>query len=98
MKIALSLAALVLFAAGDALARDTGTINQAGTYEQTLKFYMHPAHFFFGAAPSQMSQHPAVLVKQRAAREASRADTPAVRIHPALVARPSHRPLVAHAD
>jgi len=98
MKIALSLAALVLFAAGDALARDTGTINQAGTYEQTLKFYMHPAHFFFGAEQSQLGQHPAVLVKQRAAREASQAETPAVRIHPALIARPAHRSLVAHAD
>jgi hypothetical protein len=98
MKIALSLAALVLFAAGDALARDPSIINQASTYEQTLKFYMHPAHFFFGAEPSRLGQHPAVLVKQRAARQAAQAETPAVRVHPALVARPSHRSLVAHAD
>ena len=96
MKIALSLAALVLFAAGDALARDTGTINQAGTYEQTLKFYMHPAHLFIIDQP-RLSQHPAVLVKERANQEAAQA-APPVRIHPSLIVRPLHRSVVAQAD
>ena len=96
MKIALSLAALVLFAAGDALARDTGTINQAGTYEQTLKFYMHPAHLLVIDQP-RLSQHPAVMVKERANHEAAQA-APAVRIHPALIVRPLHRSVVAQAD
>jgi len=96
MKIALSLAAVVLFAAGDALARDTGTINQAGTYEQTLKFYMHPAHLFVIDQP-RLSQHPAVLVKQRANQEAAQAASP-VRIHPSLIVRPLRRSVVAQAD
>lgn len=29
-------------------ATDQGTINQASTYEQTMKFYLHPAHGFPG--------------------------------------------------
>ena len=45
--IALSVAGLALVAAANAGARDSGTINQAGPYEQTLKFYLHPAHLFF---------------------------------------------------
>ena len=98
MKTALSLAVLALIAAGNARAGDTGTINQAGMYEQTLKFYMHPAHFFFGSEQPQLGQHPAVLVKERAAREASQAATPPARIHPALIGRPLHRSLVARAN
>jgi hypothetical protein len=47
-------------------ARDTGIINQAGVYEQTMKFYLHPAHLYWSSeAPQPMSQHPAVLVKQK---------------------------------
>ena len=96
-NVALSLAGLALIAAGSAYAGETGTINQAGMYEQTLKFYMHPAHFFFSSEP-KLGEHPAVLVKEREAREAARAAAPAVRIHPALIARPPHRSVVAQAD
>ena len=92
MKTALSLAGLVLIAAGSARAADTGIINQAGTYEQTLKFYMHPAHLFVIDQPS-LSQHPAVMVKERANQSA-----PPVRIHPALIVRPVQRVVVARHD
>jgi len=98
MKTALSLAAVALIAAGSACAGDTGTINQAGMYEQTLKFYMHPAHFFFSSEQPCLGQHPAVLVKERAARDASQAAAPPARIHPALIARPLHRSLIARAN
>ena len=96
MKTALSLAGFALIAAGSACAGDTGIINQAGTYEQTLKFYMHPAHLFIIDQP-RLSQHPAVLVKQRANQEAAQAASP-VRIHPSLIVRPLHRSVVAQAD
>jgi hypothetical protein len=96
MKIASSLAGLALIAAGSACAGDTGIINQAGTYEQTLKFYLHPAHLFVIQQPA-LGQHPAVVVKQRANQEAARA-MPAVRVHPALMARPAHRWVVAQED
>jgi len=96
MKIALSLAGLALIAAGNVCAGDTGIINQAGPYEQTLKFYMHPAHLFVIDQP-RLSQHPAVMVKERGNHEAAQA-APAVRIHPALIVRPLHRSVVAQAD
>ena len=95
---ALSLAGLALFAAGNAYAGDTGTINQAGVYEQTMKFYMHPAHYFWSSEPLRLGEHPAVLVKERAMREAAHAAAPVVRVHPALIARPVHRSIVAQAD
>jgi hypothetical protein len=31
-------------------ARDQGVINQAGPYEATMRFYLHPAHGFPGKA------------------------------------------------
>jgi len=53
-----------------AAARDTGIINQASVYEQTMKFYLHPAHLYWSSeAPQPMSQHPAVLVKQKPAAD-----------------------------
>jgi hypothetical protein len=96
MKTAMSLAGFALIAAGSACAGDTGIINQAGTYEQTLKFYMHPAHLFVIEQPG-LSQHPAVLVKERANHQAAQT-APAIRVHPALIARPMHRMVVAQDD
>lgn len=50
MKLSTIAAALtVLCAAQPALSRDPGTINQAGAYEQAMKFYLHPAHFFWSS-------------------------------------------------
>lgn len=97
-NIALSLAGLALIAAGSAYAGDTGTINQAGPYEQTLKFYMHPAHYFWSSEPPRLGEHPAVLVKERAMREAAEAAAAVIRVHPALITRPMHRSVVASAD
>jgi hypothetical protein len=57
----------VAFAAGTARAAETGIINQAGPYEETMRFYLHPAHGFPGTAedgqqPGELGEHPAVLV------------------------------------
>ena len=63
-----ALTAMCVFQSAD--ARDTGTINQAGMYEQTMKFYPHPAHLYWSSeAPRPMSQHPAALVKQKPAAD-----------------------------
>lgn len=43
-------ALLILLFAGAVSAGETGIINQAGPYEATMKFYLHPAHGFPGAA------------------------------------------------
>ena len=96
-NVALSLAGLVVFATGSAYAGETGTINQAGPYEQTMKFYMHPAHFFWSSEP-RLGEHPTVLVKQRATREAGSATAPVTPAHPALIARPLHRATLARVD
>ena len=46
-KIALA-GLFVLLSPGAASAGETGIINQAGPYEATMKFYLHPAHGFAG--------------------------------------------------
>ena len=48
-KIALA-ALFVLLSPGAASAGETGIINQAGPYEATMNFYLHPAHGFPGTA------------------------------------------------
>jgi hypothetical protein len=59
-------AAAALCAFQPAIARDSGTINQASVYEQTMKFYPHPAHLFWSSeAPRPLGQHPAVLVQKQ---------------------------------
>jgi len=84
--LAALLAATATLAPGLACARDQGTINQAGPYEATNKFYTHPAHFFWSTtAPHQNSQHPAVLVKLRYADTAPQ--TTSMPSHPALAGR-----------
>jgi hypothetical protein len=50
MKTAAPTAILFLLFAGFASAGETGIINQSGPYEATMKFYLHPAHGFPGAA------------------------------------------------
>jgi hypothetical protein len=80
--LAAALIAAAMFAALPAAARDQGIINQAGPYEATPKFYMHPAHFFWSSeAPHQNGQHPAVLVKRGAAPVTAPVEMPS---HPAL--------------
>jgi hypothetical protein len=50
---------LAMIAAGAAMAGETGVINQAGPYEATMQFYLHPAQGFAGkpeaAQPSSAS-------------------------------------------
>jgi len=48
MKPVLLAAAFLALAAGAAQAAEQGTLNQAGPYEATLQFYLHPAHGFPG--------------------------------------------------
>lgn len=84
--LATALVAAVMFAALPATARDQGIINQAGPYEATPKFYLHPAHFFWSSeAPHHNSQHPAVLVKR--GEVPVTAATEAMPSHPALAPR-----------
>ena len=47
-KLLIAGAFMVLSAA--ASAGETGIINQAGPYEATMRFYLHPAHGFPGKA------------------------------------------------
>ncbi len=88
------LATIALIAAGNACARDPQIINQAGMYEQTLKFYLHPAYSVDTAdSPRQLGKHPAVLVKEREARQAAQAAPSAQRVHPVLTLREPHASL-----
>ena len=48
MKTVLVTAVFLVLAAGTAGAAEQGTINQAGPYEATMQFYLHPAHGFPG--------------------------------------------------
>jgi len=52
MKKLLLAGALMALAAGTATAGETGIINQAGPYEATMQFYLHPAHGFPGVPES----------------------------------------------
>lgn len=77
------LAAASLCAATSALAREPQIINQAGVYEDTMKFYLHPAHLYLGnEAPHPMNQHPAVLVKSQG--QINDAAMATILLHPAL--------------
>jgi hypothetical protein len=40
--LTIAAALIAVCAAQPVLSRDTGKINQAGAYEQTMKFYLHP--------------------------------------------------------
>lgn len=61
-KTLLAIATSLAFSA-PTFAADSGTMNQASTYESTMKFYLHPAHGFAGSAPK--GQHPAVIIAKR---------------------------------
>lgn len=63
MKTQSILATALLFTclAAPALARDRVIINQANPLDETMRFYMHPAHLYL---ISEAPQHPAVLVKR----------------------------------
>ena len=48
----LLIAGVFLMLSAMADAGETGIINQAGPYEATMRFYLHPAHGFPGKAES----------------------------------------------
>ncbi len=67
----ITLATLILaLAVGTASAAETGVINQAGPYEATMQFYLHPAHGFADA--SEATQPPTLVAHQE-----TQAKTPA---------------------
>jgi hypothetical protein len=51
-----------------ASAGEQGVINQAGDYERSMRFYLHPAHGFPTSGEERPGQHPAVIVKRSSAR------------------------------
>jgi hypothetical protein len=80
------LVAAALCATNSALAREPQTINQPSVYEQTMKFYLHPAHLSLASeAPHPMTQHPTVLVKQQG--QIDNAAMAAILLHPAVATR-----------
>jgi hypothetical protein len=87
MKTLLLAGALTMLMAGPAAAAEQGTINQAGPYEATMQFYLHPAHGFPGKAettqtaakadtvqPKPKSDAPATDSRQTSARPRARKD------------------------
>lgn len=81
-------------AASTAQAGDPGTINQAATYEQTMRFYLHPAHGFSRDVNTN-GDHPAVLVFRRDANAAEPALV-TIHSHPAVEPRGAHAILAEH--
>jgi len=91
-------ALLSSYFAASALGGEQGTINQANPLDITMRFYMHPAHLYLAnEAPHAFGEHPAALVK-RGETQGNTAQTPTVRPHPALVARPAPEPRMAQSQ
>jgi len=55
-----------------ASAGETGVINQAGPYEATMRFYLHPAHGFPGKAETTEQGGAIVDANEKARTQASR--------------------------
>lgn len=83
-QIILATAVVLPCVATPALSRDQGVINQVNPLEQTMRFYMHPAHLYLSSeAPAPLGEHPAVLVKRRP-QQAENAAYTLIVPHPAL--------------
>ena len=81
----LATALLLTCLTASAFAREQAIINQANPLDTTLRFYMHPAHFYLSSeAPRSFEEHPAVLVKRGEAQVDGTA-SPTVRQHPATL-------------
>jgi len=66
-----------------AFGGERGIINQANPLDQTMRFYLHPAHLYLsGQPPHPLGEHPAVLVKRNEAKM-NRTDPLSIRPHPA---------------
>ena len=63
-KIIAIVALSFAFAAANAQARETGIINQAGPYEATMHFYLHPAHGFDAVAEAATQQSTAIAKQE----------------------------------
>ena len=86
MRIPNGVAAALLFSCftASAFAGQHGVINQANPLDQTMRFYMHPAHLYLSSqAPHPLGEHPAVLVK-RAEAKMNRTGPLSIRPHPAV--------------
>jgi len=78
-----------------AFAREESTINQANPFDNTMRFYLHPAHLHLSSeAPHSFGEHPAVLVK-RNETQVDGTSPPTTRAHPATLARRGQSPKVA---
>lgn len=91
-RLLLAAALVSAFAAFTAQASDT--INQAGTYEQTMRFYLHPAHGF-SRDVNNNGDHPAVIVFRRDATGAEPAVV-TIHTHPAIEPRSAQSILASH--
>lgn len=83
------LASTLLFAGltAYAFAGEQGTINQANPLDETMRFYLHPAHLYLSSeAPHPLGEHPAVLVKRSEAQNEGPA-VATIHPHPALIGR-----------
>ena len=82
------------FAAATAQAAETGKLNQAGVYEQTMRFYLHPAHGFSRDLYNN-GDHPAVIVFRRDTTGAEPAVV-TIHTHPAIEPRGAQSILASH--
>lgn len=94
-RIILAAAVVSALGAQAAVAGETGTINQAGVYEQTMHFYLHPAHgFSHGLALNTNGEHPAVIVHRRDA-DVGEPAVVTIHLHPALLPRGQQTTILA---
>lgn len=101
MKVPSIPAATLMFACLTtvAFAGEHGIINQANPLDQTLRFYMHPAHFFLSSeAPHSFAEHPAVLVKRSIEAQDKVTPSRTLVTHPALAGREGQRGRVAQSQ
>jgi len=68
----LLIAGVFLMLSATAGAGETGIINQAGPYEATMRFYLHPAHGFPGKAESTEQTGSVADAKETSAAQPTR--------------------------
>ena len=68
----LLIACVFLMVSATAGAGETGIINQAGPYEATMRFYLHPAHGFPGNAESTEQPGSVADAKDKSAAQPTR--------------------------
>jgi len=63
-------ALFIAVTAGSAIAGEAGIINQAGPYERTMQFYLHPAHGFPGTPEATQQSAPVADSEESEAKPA----------------------------